>query len=32
MKLADIIVVSDLMKFLADPEAVKAEHKTRFKS
>jgi hypothetical protein len=32
MKLADVIVVSDLIRFLADPEAVKAEHKTRFKS
>jgi hypothetical protein len=32
MKLADIVVVSDLIKFLSDPEAVKAEHKTRFKS
>ncbi len=31
-KLADIICVSDLMKFTADSESVIAEHKTRFKT
>jgi len=31
MKLADIICVSDLVRFLKDPEALKAEHQTRFK-
>jgi hypothetical protein len=31
MKLADIICVSDLMRFLSEPDAVKAEHKTHFK-
>jgi hypothetical protein len=32
IKLADIICVSDFMRFMTDPEAVKAEHKTRFKT
>jgi hypothetical protein len=32
MKLAEVICVSDLIRFIPDPEAVKAEHRTRFKS
>lgn len=31
MRLADIVCVSDLVRFFSDPEGVKAEHKTRFK-
>jgi hypothetical protein len=31
MKLADIICVSDLMRFFSEPDTVKAEHKTHFK-
>jgi hypothetical protein len=32
MRLADIICLSDLIRFLSEPEAVVAEHKTRFKN
>jgi Histidine kinase-, DNA gyrase B-, and HSP90-like ATPase len=32
IKLAEIICVSDLMRFLNEPESVKAEHRTRFKA
>ncbi len=32
IKLADVICVSDLIKFLSEPESVRAEHKTRFKT
>lgn len=32
MRLADIISVSDLMRYLADPPSILAEHATRFKS
>jgi hypothetical protein len=31
MKLADIICVSDLLRFVSDPETVKADHSTRFR-
>ena len=31
-KIADVVCVSDLMRFFSEPEAVKAEHKTRFKN
>ena len=32
MRLADIVCVSDLMRFVSEPDSVRAEHKTRFKS
>lgn len=31
IKLSEVICVSDLLKYLSDPDAVRAEHRTRFK-